>query len=56
LLVVVSEEVGKLGQVDLGSGLAGEIVESAPPILEFLVVGLRVVLGGAASGTLNEGG
>lgn len=56
LLVVIGEKVSKLSQVNLGSRLAGEIVESAPPALEFLVAGLGIVLRGAASGALDEGG
>lgn len=56
LLVVVGEKVGKLSQVNLGSWLAGKIVEPAPPAFEFLFTSLRIVLRGAASGALNEGG
>jgi hypothetical protein len=43
--VIVSEEVGKLSQVDLRCWFARKRVESTPPALEFFLVGFRAILG-----------
>ena len=56
LAVVVGEQIGQLGEVDLGSGFVGEAVESAPPVLELLLLDFGAVLGGSSSGFGQQGG
>ena len=46
--VVVSKQVGQLGQVYLGGRLAGQVVQSTPPALEFLLVDLGTVFGNSS--------
>jgi hypothetical protein len=49
--VVVSQQVGQLGQINLGSRTTGEVVETTPPALELLLVSLRAILGDCCSGS-----